>query len=399
MKLPGEVRQRLAALEWDNRKHLSARLLGIREWPIRVALGAPSGTAAVKNLVGFREFVLAWKGDDVAKWVETETRTLRELQQQSVPTHFVLETPEDLAAFLGPKAQAEWAVLRDGLESVDAGWVQTWSRFSKDLIDLPKPVVRSISDAVVQLRGLRGSAEYLRSLPLEGVGTKLVEEHFGLIERLVDTHYEGEVTAAGGLLGWLRVQRTPKDWLLVRPLSASVQERFHGARTLRMGWQALADLHWPALTLFVVENETSVYALPEIPDGVAVAGTGGNIGWLASAGSRFFRVVYWGDIDYDGLRLLARAREMVPSVVPMLTDCATYRKFLDRSTRDNTAHAHPIRSEFLTPGEQELLRALEASDGWRRLEQEKLPGKSVTEAALAKSGLRPLGYTTGTGEI
>lgn len=386
MKLPAEVRRRLQALEWDNHRNLSARLLGTREWPIRISLGTPTGNAARQDLTAFREFALAWKAPDVARWVATETRTLRGLGEQVVPTHLVLETPEDLVGFLGGPATDEWATIREGLKRVDTRWCGTWRHFVSELLELDQGTVQDISRAVVQLKSLRGSVDYVRELPLDGVGTKVVEQHERLIERLVDLHYGGEVAEAGGLLAWLGVRHPPKDWLIVRPLCDVVRQRFHGADSMRMGWKTLAELNWPASTLFVVENATSVFALPEVPQGVAVAGTGGNIGWLESAAKRFCRIIYWGDLDYDGLAFLSQARRLAPGVRSMLTSLSVYAEHSGLAIACDSKREAAIDEAFLTEDERRLLGALAEGGVWMRLEQEKLPGSLVASAAslLAK---------------
>nr|MBV6629538.1 hypothetical protein [Oceanococcus sp. HetDA_MAG_MS8] len=386
MKLPDDVRRRLQALEWDNRQNLSGRMLGTRVWPIRVALNSPSGVKAIDRLTEFREFALAWKAPDVAQWVATETRNLRGLGAQEVPTHLILETLEDLVGFLGAPAAYEWAAIREGLERVDTRWCDTWRHFVSDLVELDQGTVQDISRAVVQLKSMRGCVEYVRELPLDGVGTKVVEQHERLIGQLVDLHYCGEVAEAGGLLAWLGVRHPPKDWLMVRPLCEAVRQRFHGADSMRMGWQTLAKLNWPASTLFVVENATSVFALPEVPDGVAVAGTGGNIGWLESAAKRFRRVIYWGDLDYDGLAFLSRARRLAPGVTSMLTSLGVYAEHGGRAIACDSKREAVIDETFLTKDERRLLCALVEGGVWMRLEQEKLPGNLVASAAslLAK---------------
>lgn len=383
MKLPDEVRARLRALEWDNRRNLSGRMLGMREWPIRVALNPPTGVKAVGRLEEFRAFVLAWKGVRSDAWcVVEEDRRMRGLDVQSVPTHLVISDLQGLASFIGSDAERELGLILEGLARVDTGWAATWSRFPEEVASLDPRTLEAISVTLVQLRGLRGKSLYLRGLPLQGAGTKVIEQNEALITRLLDAHYDGEIGDAGGLHAWLGVQPIENDGLLVRPLHPDVRERFNNARVLKIGWRSLEGLRWPADTLFVVENFESVFALPEIEGAVAVAGTGGNIEWLGSVADAFERIIYWGDVDYDGFRLLARARTIAPKTRSMLMTEGAIKPFLDRASEDDTGMHSGVDEDVLTGSERVLFRLVSKSHPGVRLEQEKLDGQWIAQAAL-----------------
>ena len=71
----------------------------------------------------------------------------------------------------------------------------------------------------------------------------------------------------------------------------------------------LAELAPDVTTAFVVENEVTYLAFPELADSIVVFGSGfalttlGDLPWLQDT-----EIVYWGDIDTHGLDVLNRLR-------------------------------------------------------------------------------------------
>ena len=135
----------------------------------------------------------------------------------------------------------------------------------------------------------------------------------------------------------------------------------------------LAEIDISATTVFVVENEVTYLALPPIPSGVAVFGSGfasaglAGVPWL-----RDREIVYWGDIDTYGFDILSRLRSHVPQVRSILMDRETLLFHRDHWSTESS----PTRRSLahLTEAEHSLYQDL-ISDVYGigvRLEQERV---------------------------
>ena len=90
---------------------------------------------------------------------------------------------------------------------------------------------------------------------------------------------------------------------------------------LRLRTDELAATPLPVTTVFVVENETTYLAFPEVSDSIVVFGEGFGLTTLESVPWLDHKeIVYWGDIDTHGFAILDRLRARFPSVRAILMD-------------------------------------------------------------------------------
>ncbi|MDR1077537.1 MAG: DUF2220 domain-containing protein, partial [Propionibacteriaceae bacterium] len=121
--------------------------------------------------------------------------------------------------------------------------------------------------------------------------------------------------------------------------------------------------------VIVCENLASVVNLGPLPGCVAVHGLGHDVGelgpvpWIRSA-----RVLYWGDLDSHGFRILAQARQTWPQTESILMDEATLDRFSWLAVPEPKPHRSPIG--YLTAAERAALARLR--EGGLRLEQERV---------------------------
>ena len=121
--------------------------------------------------------------------------------------------------------------------------------------------------------------------------------------------------------------------------------------------------------MFVVENEVTYLAFPEVPDSIVVFGAGFGLTrlsdppWLHPK-----QIAYWGDIDTHGFDILDRLRSRFGTVQSMLMDHAHPNQWVDEPSPTNRPLPH------LSEAEAALYRDLiEARYGPRvRLEQERV---------------------------
>jgi hypothetical protein len=143
-------------------------------------------------------------------------------------------------------------------------------------------------------------------------------------------------------------------------------------------------LPYPAATVLIVENrDTAFYFPPEVPSGVVVLGNGDAAVSLATAArplTASARVLYWGDIDAEGLRIVSRLRASGHPVTSVLMDLPTYDTYAAYGTPlDQRGKiippGDPTPPPGLTHAEKALYHRLTDPDwtGHRRIEQERIP--------------------------
>ena len=150
---------------------------------------------------------------------------------------------------------------------------------------------------------------------------------------------------------------------------------------------------YPVEVVVISENKDTAVAFPDVPGGISVEGVGRGGGtaaafdWLTTAPL----VVYWGDIDADGLEILDGFRVAGVPARSLLMDEATYEAWsawgtdLDKNGNPITGR-EPRPTPQLTPAERALYFRLcgPAPRGPRRLEQERIPFAHALTALAAQ---------------
>lgn len=140
----------------------------------------------------------------------------------------------------------------------------------------------------------------------------------------------------------------------------------------------LAKVELPVTTVFIVENQATYLAFPEVPDAIVVFGGGygvtvlEGVPWLAHSD-----IVYWGDLDTHGFSILSRLRERVPTVRSLLMDRATLLAHREQVVLEPSPTGVVLGG--LTPDEDALYRDL-VEDRYGsavRLEQERIRFSSL----------------------
>lgn len=282
---------------------------------------------------------------------------------QSLPVAAVADGADALAALAGA---SEWPRLTRRARVLLDAWPDApdlpaaLPGMASRLAALPEPDLARLIAVVTWLRDHPASGLLPRQLPVAGVDTKWVERHPDLVRRCL-----------AGLTG------SPD-------LGLRVEARRFRVRLLdpAIGPDGPTDLTVTAATLdafdvrpacvVVVENLESLAALPDLPGVAAVHGKGlaapelASVRWLAGA-----RIVYWGDLDTHGFRILGDVRRALPQTESVLMDADTWERF----TALAVPEPQPYRGRIghLTASENEALHLIRAGD-WR-LEQERIePG-------------------------
>lgn len=350
-------------------------------WPYRVALGAPSGAALSERFGEHRAAVLALRGWASAAGVQLQDASRRvHGTTQLIPTHATIADVDTAAALCGDGWPAR---LRRGRSRLTALQQQDF------LGDLTR-VVRDVDTRDdVDFGLLCTTAEWFRrhghaatgltprQVPLPGVHAKWLN---------TSGHLVAEIAGLDGLhLAPGHPSRIHFTYLDAAYLARG--GRRHDSATVG---DSAAPAYPPEVVL-ISENKDTAVGFPAVAGGIAVegAGAGGRtaaaISWLRECPT----VLYWGDLDADGLAILDGYRAARIDARSILMDVATYDRYaMFGTSRDK--HGSPItagrRRELahLTDRERELYLQLTdpAFTGHRRVEQERIPLEHALAALL-----------------
>ncbi|WP_168709378.1 DUF3322 and DUF2220 domain-containing protein [Arthrobacter sp. PAMC25564] len=267
-----------------------------------------------------------------------------------LPAAAVFTSVEDEIAFVGrSKDAARFRGLADGLSGLDAAF-RAWAlRRPLQLLELGANALTAARVAL-WLRDNPSPGIYVRQLGLPGVHTKFVENHRKVIDELAaelragppvpaDVADDGdlpEVPAVQGSLLGQAAARTPAARFAARHgfLHPPELVRFRAldlrlpllgeARDLTVTAEAFSTLSLPVERVIVTENLVNFLALPTRPDTLAIYG--GGYGFSSLQDAEWLRdcdVLYWGDLDTHGFRILDQLRAVHPHVASVLMDEAT----------------------------------------------------------------------------
>lgn len=348
---------------------------GPLELALSFATDPPTEAIVAADPEAAAEWVRSWAHFDAQERpgvnLEWTLRRWRGFGDQRLPVRVVLRSPDAVAAAAGQARS--WRALSERTDVLLAAWPAQAGLSSAlpgaagKLAKLSDADLPRLIATVNWFLSNPDSGLLARQVAVEGVDTKWLEHHTDLVRRLV--------TALGGDRGLgLRVE--PRRFR-VRRLDGGELTDFT-APTVE-----LARLDWSPSCVLLVENRDSMAPLAELPGVVAVHAQGlaapelAVVGWIARS-----RVLYWGDLDTHGIRILSLVRKVLPGTQSILMDRAT----LDRFATLAVTEPAPFRGDLthLTPSELTALHAIRERD--LRLEQERIPWSHAIRAIVVALG-------------
>ena len=383
---PEEVKEQLRT-KWQRGTYLRSRAEGVPWEPVRVRLKGPSAKDLLENttetlawIEGMRSWSVGGRGGPRCR-IEDRVVRNRSLGHNEVPAYVVLDTIEMLAALVdrrGDVAKVDQILALTSERRPDlVPWVIA---HPMAVLDVADDWVR-ILDVVDWVDRHDTSQFYLRHLDLSGVDTKFVERHRKLLGQLLQAVLPAERLdpAASRFDARLGFRSVP-SYVRFRVL-APLDELPESLSELSVRAAELARLELSVRTVFVVENQATYLAFPDVPSSIVVFGEGFKasmleaVPWLADR-----ELVYWGDIDTHGFRILDQLRSRVPGVRSLLMDEPTLTAHLDHAGSEESPTAVPLA--HLTPEEHRLYCDLVEDRFGRsiRLEQERIRFGAVRRA-------------------
>ena len=356
------------------RAHVLDVVSGVREWwPHRIALPWPGRSAAIE---AFGEGSLqSWArsidrlADGAGIAVEHEERQIARVMME-FPNAVIVGSAYAAAALVGSSFDYGRLVGRARALRALPMDVEP-AQIRHILVKTAKWQEHEINDFTRVARFLYES-DYsgmtAREVPLPELGTKWLDEkgRRGLLEMIL-----------GKSLGLAARGQT-------------IEFKYLDEKYIALGGRAFDSYHtgdtwslpYEPSTIVIVENKDTFEGFPHLEGGVCLFGSGkaglsiiSDMKWVVKAPL----VIYWGDMDADGLEILDGYRARGINARSILMDIDAWRRYESRGTKRSTGKRgldkHMKRSlEHLTDEEAELYQLL-TSDfyfGNRRIEQERI---------------------------
>lgn len=345
------------------------------EFPFSFPTGAPVGRSLAEDFAAIQGQVREW-----TTWGTGQPVTLTWANRsvhgttQPIPTHVGVATVTAAALVVdhssgspdqtsrlqrGQDRAARIHAAVPDLSGDDVAWVvrsvDGWTDTDVDLALVAASWLRTHDES-----GLTA-----RQVPLEGFHAKWLESHRAVTERLTGRHLALESRPE-------RIHFTYLD-----PTHLANGGRRHDSATVG---DTVTPAYLPS-TVIISENKDTALLFPAVDGGIAIEGDGygpaahASFAWLTSAP----RVLYWGDIDQDGYKILNQFRAAGIPVVSMLMDSATFGRYAPFGTstdrRGNVIEPKREALPHLTEDERQVYEQITDPDwaGPRRLEQERIP--------------------------
>ena len=367
---------------WDRGDYLSAWAGGVPFAPLSMPLRGPSTAELSARFDEVRDWVAHWAEAAREHPIALRTRSTghRSIGANELPSHLEVDGYDALWRLLGVGAlvrqferlHADTVAVEPALD----GWM---ARRPLRVLENADRWIRLVQATTWMARRPADRTIYLREIPIPGVDTKFIEQNRTILAELID-----ELDPVRADRAFAPNRFAQRYGFAVKPILVRLRS-LDPSRPLYPGVSDLtvrAD-EFPAAapgvgTVFVIENDVTFLAFPEVADAVAIFGGGFAVSsvaalpWLTAR-----RVVYWGDIDTHGFVALDRLRALVEHAESLLMDEETLLAHRGQWVREDVQATAPLT--HLTPAESALYRALQnGSFGDHvRLEQERVQYSAV----------------------
>ena len=310
----------------------------------------------------------------------------QQLGQQRLPWKIVFENREDWLAFVGQQSAFKQF----------QGLVDQARRQLPQVMPLvnSKPVkMLDYADAWPQLMKVcryfqvnPQPARYIRQLDIQGVDTKFIESHKGILSELLSLalepeDYDDSVTGIADN-GFERRFGLRYDEPLIRfrLLDSNAQ-----VTDMSVPLSQFVD---PGVSqVFITENKVNGLAFPPVSDAIVIFGLGYgvrslfSVSWLEKK-----QISYWGDIDTHGFSILSQLRGRFGQTRSLLMDQRTLDTHLALCVEEPENKRFLSSLANLTDSEQMLFDSLRHNKSGKnlRLEQERIGFSCLKNALVAE---------------
>lgn len=362
--------------QWARGKWLGPYAIGEPFEPVSITVRTPTAADLVERTAEVQSWVTGFRSDVARRpglRVSDKVVRNRSVGTNSIPASICMDSFDDLIDVIGVRSDVEAfdraASATDAIVPEATDWVRRH----------PRQVVGGSRIWPQLLSALRWVLDHdvsqldLRHIDAPGVDSKFLVANRRLVRPLLDAVLASErVHPQHNDLDRRYGFRSRPTYVRLRALGNDVGlPRILSEMEVRVDELALMPL--PVANVYVVENRATFNAFPDNPDSIVVFGGGyavstlNGLDWLHDR-----RLVYWGDIDTHGFRILSRLRALFPHCESMLMDASTLKANLARTVGEPSPLTEHL--DHLTADEARLYQDLREDryGAAVRLEQERI---------------------------
>lgn len=378
-----DIREQLAK-RWRKGELLRATHQPDTLFPLRLPIKKPGPGELVDQFDAARSWINHWQ-TAASQDLELEWQTVnnRQLGRNSLPVAAVLPTLEAALRQIGQLDASRQYQSLTGEISHQFPELADWCQLKPLAVLAKQHEWETLLAILTWMAANPRPGIYVRQLEIPGVHTKFIERNRGLLSELLDRvlpEHAIDASASGARHFEQRYGFLRKPVRLRLRFLDKAQD-IGGLRDIEIPIDQFQTLSLPVDTVYIVENDITALAFPDTPSSIVIFGQGYGIGkQLANAGwLKEKNVMYWGDIDTHGFRILHQLRDAIPNSRSLLMDAATLRGHQHLWGIEASPHIGELPN--LTEHEQAVYQMLSTLESGRnlRLEQEKISFEDLQE--------------------
>ena len=375
---------------WSSGAFLKSWLKDEAFFPYEIPFKTPSGRTLSSEFLQVRDWIATLHSHSKAatgNGYQLKYRIIshQQLGQQQLPQRIVFENQEDWLAFIGQ--QSAFKQFKGLADQTRRQLPQVMSFVNS------KPVkVLDYADVWAELIKVcryfqlnQQPKRYIRQLDIQGVDTKFIEAHKGILSELLMLALEPEdfddnVTGIADN-GFERRFGLRYDEPLIR-----FRLLDSNAPVTDMSVPLSQFIDPGVSRVFITENKVNGLVFPPVKDSIVIFGLGYgvrslfSVSWLEEK-----QIIYWGDIDTHGFSMLSQLRGRYGQTKSLLMDQETLNKHSSLCVEEPESKRFLADLTNLTDYEQALFDALRQNQLGKnlRLEQERITFSCLKEALAA----------------
>jgi len=218
---------------------------------------------------------------------------------------------------------------------------------------------------------------YIREIPLD-IDTKFIENFSKIISGLLDIVISEHIQTDQKLFEKRYNLKYAEPLVRINILDVDIAAKmFSGINDISLTVSDFSSLKIPVKNVIIIENKTNFsniqnfLTLPQLSGTIAVFGSGYAVNNLQNSRSlKNKRILYWGDIDPHGFKILSDLRAFLPQTESLLMDSKTFLSHENYLT--DAPNISTVSKLCLTEDESQLFNDINNRNNLNRLEQERI---------------------------